>query len=242
MSRMTPRRPRRAWPGAAGRGLAGRGPAAAARVVLAAAGRCLDHPDERLVGELPLLRAALAEHRGAPGVADLARLVDHLARTPLGRLQPEYVALFDLDRRHALHLTYWTDGDTRRRGEALRGFATRYRASGVAARTKGELPDHLPLVLDFAAHVDPAAGWQLLQEHRAALDLLRIALEENGTPYRDALRAVCATLPGPMPRTRTEVSALAGLDGPPGAEAVGLDPADPRLLPVRPVTTTGGAR
>lgn len=199
----------------------------ATRVTYQVASWTLGYPDEALIGQVPVLRAALAEQPGAhPG---LGELVDHLDATPLDVLQSTYVELFDLDRKHALHLSYWTEGDTRRRGEVLGRFKTAYRASGFLVDTAGELPDHLSMVLEFAAVADLAAGSELLLDFRPALELLRLALLDRGTPYAGALAAVCATLPGESPTDRRGAMALAG---PPAPEAVGLEPYDPRLLPV----------
>jgi nitrate reductase delta subunit len=196
-----------------------------ARVVRQAASYLLAYPDEALVERLPVLRAALAEHR----VRSLDGFLDHVERTPLRELEQEYVDVFDLSRRHALYLSYWTDGDTRRRGEVLARFKAAYRASGFLVDTSGELPDYLPMVLEFAALADPDAGEALLREYRPSLELLRIGLVEDHTPYAEVVAAVCATLPGASPADRAAVQAMAG--GPP-AESVGLEPYDPRLLPM----------
>ncbi|NUR07753.1 MAG: nitrate reductase molybdenum cofactor assembly chaperone [Nocardioidaceae bacterium] len=190
---------------------------------------CLDYPDADLQAAVPRLRGALAEQPEAEPVQQLGRLVEHLARTPLADLQRHYVDVFDLSRKHALHLSYWTDGDTRRRGEVLARFKSAYRASGFLVDTGGELPDHLPMVLEFAAVADPDAGMRLLEEYRPSVELLRIALDEIASPYVDAVRAVCATLPGPSPADRAAVMAMAA----PPVEMVGLEPFDPRLLPLQ---------
>ena len=196
-----------------------------ARVVRQVASYLLAYPDEQLHERLPVIRAALAEHR----VTSLDDFLDHLERTPLAELERQYVEVFDLSRRHALYLSYWTDGDTRRRGEVLAGFKAAYRESGFLVNTAGELPDYLPMVLEFAAVADPEAGEALLREYRPSLELLRIGLAEDGTPYADVVAAVCATLPGASPKDRAAVQALVG--GPP-TESVGLEPYDPRLLPL----------
>ena len=203
---------------------------AAARVVHQVASWCLGYPDEDLVGRLPLLGAAVDEL--APGRArdGLRPFLDHAATTPLATLQTDYVRIFDLSRRQALYLSYWTDGDTRRRGEVLAAFKARYRASGFVVDTRGELPDHLPLALEYAALADPHDGPALLQEYRASLELMRLALVDERTPYAGVLDAVCSTLPGPSPADRATVHAMAAA-GPP-LEQVGLDAADPRLLPL----------
>lgn len=202
------------------------------RVVHQVASRVLEYPTGALLDQVPLMRSALSEHPGSPGVDDVRPLLDHLAAHPVEQLQLEYVEVFDLSRKRALHLSYWTDGDTRRRGEVLGRFKAAYRASGSLVALRGELPDHLPVVLEFAAVVDPRAGTALLQEYRPSLELIRLALLELGTPYAGALVAVCATLPGESPADRGAVMAMAGA-GPP-TESVGLEPFDPRLLPVHP--------
>jgi nitrate reductase molybdenum cofactor assembly chaperone NarJ/NarW len=192
------------------------------RVVRQVAAWCLGYPDDELLGRLPTLRGALAEQRRTEAVGLLDRFLEHLSATPLLELVDSYVRLFDLDRKQTLYLSYWTDGDTRRRGETLAAFKQRYRASGFLVDTGGELPDHLPMVLEYAALADPVDGASLLQEYRASLELIRLALEEQQSPYAWVLEAVCRTLPGPSPRDRASAMALAAT-GPPPTETVGLE-------------------
>ncbi|BCW76626.1 nitrate reductase molybdenum cofactor assembly chaperone [Arthrobacter sp. NicSoilB11] len=199
------------------------------QVVYLAAAWCLSYPDEDLVQRVPLVRAALSEFPGA--LPAFAPVLDLLEATPPMELQAQYVREFDLGRRHALHLSYWTDGDTRRRGEVLGFFKEAYRHSGALVDLDGELPDYLPMVLEFAARVDSAAGRTLLKRYRASLEMLRLGLLRDNLPHATILAAICATLPGKSPQDEKEVMRMAGY-GPP-SESVGLDPYDPRLLPVR---------
>ena len=89
-------------------------------------------------------------------------------------------------------------------------------------------------MLEFAATADLAVGLQLLQEHRAGLELLRLALLEAATLYAAPVEAVCALLPGPSPADVAAAKALART-GPP-REQVGLE-----LAPF-PAASTGGSR
>lgn len=189
-------------------------------VVRQVAGIVLQYPDEALLGDLPVLRTALRSVPTGVG-APLAGLLDHLGRTPPDVLATDFVATFDLSRRHALHLTYFTHGDTRKRGLALLRIKQTYRRFGYLL-DDSELPDHLAVVLEFAATVDAGAGTRLLQEHRAGLELLGLALAEAGSPYAAATSAVSATLPSLHGSVREAVARLAA-EGPPGEE-VGLDP------------------
>ncbi|WP_313406950.1 nitrate reductase molybdenum cofactor assembly chaperone [Aeromicrobium sp.] len=190
----------------------------------------LSYPHDDVVEALPDLAAALREQKPTEAVRELLDVIELLLQETPEKLRQMYVDTFDLTRRHALHLSYWTEGDTRRRGEVLGAFKQVYRDSGQVVSLGGELPDHLPVVLEFAAMVDPARGAELLQEYRASLELLRIELEDDRSPWAGAVRAVCATLPGASPRTRTEAMALAGPVQP--VESVGLEPFDARLLPL----------
>ncbi|GAB7007623.1 nitrate reductase molybdenum cofactor assembly chaperone [Nocardioides sp. AN3] len=212
------------------------------RVVHQVAAWCLGYPDDRLLDRLPLLRDALAEQRRSEPVRLLSRFVEHLARAAGEELRTAYVATFDLDRHQTLYLSYWTDGDTRRRGETIAGIKQRYRSSGWLVDTHGDLPDHLPMVLEYAALADPAGGRALLQEHRPSLELIRIALTERGSPYADVLTAVCATLPGRSPKDRAEATALGRAVPPTETVGIGPDGGVPVLLgfPTSRPGTVGG--
>ena len=170
------------------------------------------------LGELDA--AARSGPRAARG--HLAAFLAWLRATPPREVAEHYVETFDLRRRSALYLTYYRHGDTRRRGMALLAFKTAYRAAGLEP-AGAELPDYLPVVLDFAA-VAPG-GEDLLRRHRADLELLRRALHEAGTPYARVVDAVCAQLPRLGRRDLLRIRA-AEQQGPP-AEDVGLEPFAP---------------
>ena len=198
-----------------------------------AASLLLSYPEPELLDRVPLLRAAAGPQ--PEDVRDpLLRFLDHVTSTPLRRLQRDYVATFDLKRRRCLYLTFWTHGDTRARGQALLAFKQRYAASG-ARFDAAELPDHLAVVLEFAATVDPVAGAELLAEHRTALTLIRESLATARSPYADVLDAVEATLP-PATGDVIERARRIARDGPP-REAVGLEP-----YPVPPSMESLGGR
>jgi nitrate reductase molybdenum cofactor assembly chaperone NarJ/NarW len=199
-------------------------------VIFQAAGLLLNYPDEALIERLPLIEQATTEVGAS---SDVAPVIKHLRRLPLMEAQSWHVQEFDLSRRHALHLTYWTDGDTRRRGEVLASIKQTYRDSGLLVDLDGELPDHLPMVLEFAATGDPVLGLGILNRYRASLELLRMGLEKDALPHASLVAAICRELGGASPQTTEQVRTL--MQGPP-AETVGMG-AEPVLLPypgVRP--------
>jgi nitrate reductase delta subunit len=188
----------------------------------------LDYPDEELLSRVPLLRSAAAD-LPAPVRGSLTEFLDRLEGTPLPQLQADYVDTFDTRRRCNLFLTYFAHGDTRKRGMALLRFKQTYLSAGFEL-ADSELPDHLCVVLEFAATIDHDRGRQLMLDHRAGLELLRLSLRDLRSPWASLLDAVTATLPPLRGDERDAVRRLAA-EGPP-EEEVGLAPfAQPEFSP-----------
>jgi nitrate reductase delta subunit len=186
-------------------------------VALRAAAWLLRYPDEAALAALPVVRAAVADLPPPVG-AGLRAVADHRAAAAPIDLAREYVELFDFRRRCCLYLSYYTDGDTRRRGVGLVAFAAAYKAAGLEL-TGGELPDFLPAVLELASAHD--LGRRLLRDHRVGLDLLGEALTAERSVYAGAVAAVRALLPAAGPDDLGAAARLAA-QGPP-AELVGLE-------------------
>lgn len=182
----------------------------------------LSYPDDEWRSCLPVLEAAAGELTGAGGAALRRFLTAVAAHTP-AELQQAYVDTFDLRRRCCQYLTYYSFGDTRKRGMAMTAFTAAYRAAGFELAA-GELPDHLAVVCEFAAAA-PQEGLALLRRYRAGVELLRTALDEAGSPWLDVVDAIRAVLPGAAPRDLRRALELAR-SGPP-AEEVGLEPFAP---------------
>jgi nitrate reductase molybdenum cofactor assembly chaperone NarJ/NarW len=190
------------------------------RLVWQSASLLLAYPDSRHAERLDTVEC-LAGHLTGPAATLLTRTVAALRYRDWLRAAADYVDTFDLHRRATMYLTYWTAGDTRNRGRQMHAFAAAYRDAGVEP-PKDEAPDYLPVVLEFAATVDPDSGRRLLVAHRVPIDVLRKALVDMRSPYADVVSAVCETLP---PATDIEIERARHLAeaGPP-TEAVGLQP------------------
>lgn len=190
---------------------------AAARL---AAAWLLSYPDDALLARLDDLAAVVDELPPRTGTP-LQAFLGHLSDTPLTVVQAHYVTVFDMKRKACPYLTYWTDGDTRNRGRAILRFKQAYLEAGYDLGSE-ELPDHLAVVLEFAAIGDTLTGEALLAEHQDAIHLLRDALEKMESAYVHVLDAVVATLPRLTPEIRERMAHIAA-SGPP-VESVGLEP------------------
>src|SRR5680860_1007237 len=139
----------------------------------------MSYPDETLLGQLEMIRLA---SRKLPAVVgdSIREFVVHLESTPLNELQVDYVETFATRRRCNLFLTYFAHGDTRKRGMALLRFKQTYLQSGFEL-ADSELPDHLCVVLEYAATIDQQRGRDLMLDHRAGLELLRLSLRDLGS-------------------------------------------------------------
>jgi nitrate reductase molybdenum cofactor assembly chaperone NarJ/NarW len=176
------------------------------------------------------LSAAHDEIAALPGGeirAALERFAEGLPEPLL--LRSAYVDTFDLRRRVTLYLTYYEHGDTRRRGAALLRLKRLYREAGLEFEAD-ELPDHLAVMLAFAALAPDGYGAAVLGEHGPALELLRRGLRDAGSPYAHVLDAVIAALPPLRPEQRDDVERL-GAGAP--DERVGIEPYVPEeVMPI----------
>lgn len=188
------------------------------RAVHACASWLITYPDDGLVAKLPTigeLAGSLDPRVGEPLAATVAALSGDIIS-----LREQYVETFDTRRKGCLHLTYFSNGDTRRRGMALVRIKDAYRKAGLEV-SEEELPDHLALVLEFSASTSVEAGMKILTQNRAGLELLRAHLERISSPWLGCIDAVCLTLPPMTDHERERMVELAAYG--PEEELVGLD-------------------
>ena len=189
----------------------------------------LRYPSADVLDRDPEIAAAAA---GLPSRlrGPLGRFLAHRRETPAIDLEQEYVETFDTRRRCTLNVSYYLYGDTRRRGVALLRLKRMYAAAGLMLDSD-ELPDHLPVMLAFAALAPPGYGEHVLQEHHVGIELLLLSLRDAGRPHADVLEAVSAALPR-LGLSQTSAVRRLAAEGPPD-EQVGLEPfAPPEVMPL----------
>ena len=189
----------------------------------------LQYPSEELLEQRAELAQAIAELPTGRAKDGVERFFAHFESSPPLDLQQEYVKTFDLQKRSSLYLTFYTDGDTRKRGMALLRLKRIYSAVGLPLGGR-ELPDYLPAMLEFADLAPDGLGDHILAEHRTALEVLRMHLKEVKSPYVDLLEVVSFCLPRLHLADLETVKRLVK-EGPPHEEG-GLQPfAPPEVMP-----------
>jgi nitrate reductase delta subunit len=192
----------------------------------------LDYPTETLLGLLPEVAAAL----GPAHAAQLCPLLDRLAQTELLDLQADYVDTFDRGRRVALNLFEHVHGDSRDRGQAMVDLLAQYRAAGLTPSTE-QLPDYLPVFLEYVALLPPDAARAHLQEIAHILQTIGAVLTRRGSVYAAAFDCLLQTAgaTAAAPPAEEEDDSLAALDAAYAEAPVQfLGAADPGCAGARP--------
>lgn len=153
--------------------------------------RLLSYPDATLRADLPDMRAALLVERalGAARKDELLALIDTLARGDALDHEAQYVHLFDRGRATSLHLFEHVHGDSRDRGQAMVDLTQTYEAAGLLL-APGELPDFLPVLLEFASSQPPEQARSLLGEMAHLFNAIFNALQQRRSPYASTLGAL----------------------------------------------------
>lgn len=164
------------------------------RYSLRALARLLAYPDAQLRSELAPLIAAIDEEAAVPAArrAELRALAADLVRRDPLEVEARYVETFDRGRATSLHLFEHVHGDSRDRGQAMVDLVQTYEQAGLHLNPDngGELPDYLPLVLEFASTLEAGAAQGFTGEFAHILNALYAALLKRRSLYAHIPAAV----------------------------------------------------
>ena len=149
----------------------------------------LSYPQEEWLAALPELEGALSAESAMNGNAcvELAPLLQAMREGPLIHIQEEYVATFDRNPSHSLHLYEHLHGESRERGPALVSLLEEYRQHGLEI-SDAELPDYLPLFLEFLSLLPQQEATSLLGDAVHVIAAIGGRLAKNGSPYALVMR------------------------------------------------------
>jgi nitrate reductase molybdenum cofactor assembly chaperone NarJ/NarW len=151
----------------------------------------LRYPDAELRGWLPQMKEVLNQEQALSPArqAEITGLIHRLMHQDALDVESNYVQLFDHSRAASLHLFEHVHGDSRERGPALIDLAQTYEKAGLYL-APGELPDYLPVVLEFASTQPPHAARAFLSEIAHILCAIFSALQQRDSAYASVIGAL----------------------------------------------------
>jgi len=153
----------------------------------------LSYPEAEILEALDQMVEVVKQESLLPEAAEKAvlALIDSYRGKDLLDLQADYVALFDRGRFLSLHIFEHVHGESRDRGQAMVNLLQMYEAHGFEMTTH-ELPDYIPLFLEFLSQQTRAEAVQLLHDAMPVLSLLGARLSERGSAFCAVFDALAA--------------------------------------------------
>jgi nitrate reductase molybdenum cofactor assembly chaperone NarJ/NarW len=164
----------------------------------------LSYPTEALQAATGEIAAVLAAEGIVPvsGRAAIDTLLREIAEGDIYELQERYFALFDRSRTLSLHLFEHIHGESRDRGQAMADLVSLYASHGLEM-TAGELPDFLPLFLEFLSLLPDAEARTMLAEPAGILRALTDRLAKRHAAYVAVMAALAELAQAPTASVST---------------------------------------
>ena len=166
----------------------------------------LQYPDEAYFKALPDIEAVVRRMPPGPRKTSLAAFISHLAAGDPLHVQQQYTALFDMRPATTLNVTYHLGGDGAKRARLLTRLQQAYKEAGLE-KSSSELPDYLPLILEFIATVPQAKDAAVIQKSLAGIDTLAARLKPDAPIYAGLLAPLAAMF---KDRSENRTAAAAG--------------------------------
>lgn len=198
----------------------------------------LSYPTQDLVRAVPEIRDTIDRERLLPAAerAALHRLIDEFADGDLFDLQERFGLLFDRTRSLSLHLFEHVHGESRDRGQAMVDLLKLYQEGGYNP-VANELPDFLPLFLEFASTREPRAAIDLVGQPANVIAALRERLAKRRSPYEAVMAALLA-----ISRAKLDATALEALRAEPDPEPDDLEALDAAWVEQEVIFGPGAAK
>lgn len=188
----------------------------------------LSYPEQDMIDALPEIQEALSDWPEARDV--MSPLFELLGENTLIATQENYVATFDRNPAHSLHLFEHVHGESRDRGQAMVDLIEEYRSQGLEP-AEAELPDHVPLFLEFLSLVPEHEANRLLGEAIHVMAAIGARLARNESPYATVF-IVLRGMTDVVPLSQTDPP-VRDMDEALETYGVGADGVEPLLRPQR---------
>ena len=162
-----------------------------ASITLRVLARLLSYPNAELKSDLADMQSAVHAEQalGKDRLAEIDALTKHLAHSDTLELEGEFVELFDRGHATSLHLFEHVHGDSRERGPAMIDLVQTYEKAGLFLGPD-EMPDYLPVVLEFVSTQPPKEARAFLAEMAHIFNAIFNALQQRQSAYASVLGAL----------------------------------------------------
>jgi nitrate reductase delta subunit len=159
--------------------------------VFAVISKLIDYPDSELIENLD---SVIEYIKDSSEIATdekeiLMEFVSWMRSHTSIKLQETYVETFDMVPEHDLHLTHHIFGDDRQRGPALIDLSEHLKNEGLEVK-EGEIPDFLPLLLEYASTLDDIKSRAFLGDAKKIIKIIADNLDKAKSPYSKLIRIV----------------------------------------------------
>jgi len=153
--------------------------------------RLLVYPSSETQSHMDELKQVLTDDGflKAKTLKKLTAFMDEFAEMDLMDAQEKYVELFDRGRAHCLHLFEHVHGESRFRGQAMIDLSDRYAEKGLIIGV-GELPDYLPVFLEFISICAPEEGLETLAQAAPVIATIGEKLRRQKSGYASVFKAI----------------------------------------------------
>ncbi|MBE9536053.1 MAG: nitrate reductase molybdenum cofactor assembly chaperone [Proteobacteria bacterium] len=160
--------------------------------IYTAISRLLDYPNQELMDNLEDISLLVKDEPvlSALDCSEVIKVIDWMADQKLLELQEKYVATFDHGQETSLHLTHHLFGEEdRERGPAMINLGEHYKKAGLQS-VKGELPDYLPLILEYISTLNDGEAGPFLGDAAEGITILADNLDKEKSPYAALVRVL----------------------------------------------------
>jgi nitrate reductase delta subunit len=156
----------------------------------------LQYPDEAFFKALPGIKSVVGGMQRGPRRASIEEFITTLEAGDAIHAQAQYTALFDMSPSTTLNVTYHLWGDGEKRARLLTRLQQEYAGAGLEKKSF-ELPDFLPLILEFMANVPGAISSEAIKKSLEGIETLVERLKPIAPYYSGLLEPLVEVSPGP---------------------------------------------
>ncbi|MEH7461690.1 nitrate reductase molybdenum cofactor assembly chaperone [Bacillus thuringiensis] len=153
----------------------------------------LSYPEQGWREALPHLQSDIQTIKHEEIRTTLTTFIEQAKQKTSGELIETYVYTFDFGKKTNMYLTYMNTGEQRERGIELLELKKHYQKAGFAVTDK-ELPDYLPLMLEFLANATEEDSEPIMKKYENNIEALHQQLKDTNSMHEPIVRCILTAI------------------------------------------------